>query len=104
MSQVKPKKYPKRRKSQSLKWLPILLALGGVLLMGLAFLVLRKDVSPKTAIEVSGAPSLRVDQERIDLGDMKFNQIADVSFQLTNVGDQTLRFTKDPYIELVEGC
>lgn len=104
MSQTKSKKYSKNRKNQSPKWVPILLALGGVLLIFLAFFALRGKSSPKAIIEVTGAPSLKVDQEVIDLGDMKFNQVADVSFQLTNVGDQTLRFTKDPYIEVVEGC
>lgn len=104
MSQSKPNRYSKKRHRQKQKWLPILLALGGVLLLSLAFLALRKDPAPKAAIEVTGAPSLKVDQEKVDLGDMKFNQPAQVSFQLTNVGDQTLRFTKDPYIEVVEGC
>jgi hypothetical protein len=27
-----------------------------------------------------------------------------VEYQLTNVGDKPLRFTQDPYIEVVEGC
>ena len=103
MSQNKTNRYSKKRHRRS-KWLPVLLALGGVLLVSLAFLALRKDPAPKAAIEVTGAPSLRVDQENVDLGDMKFNQPAQVSFQLTNVGDQTLRFTKDPYIEIIEGC
>jgi len=104
MSQSKPNRYSKKRHRQKQKWLPILLALGGLLLVGLAFLSLRDKSTPRAAIEVTGAPSLKVDQEKVDLGDMKFNQLAQVSFQLTNVGDQTLRFTKDPYIEVVEGC
>lgn len=104
MSQSKPNRYSKKRHRQKQKWLPILLALGGLLLVGLAFLSLRDKSTPGAAIEVTGAPSLKVDQEKVDLGDMKFNQPAQVSFQLTNVGDQTLRFTKDPYIEVVEGC
>lgn len=103
MSQNKTNRYSKKRHRRN-KWLPVLLALGGVLLVSLAFLAFRKDSSPKAAIEVTGAPSLQVDQEIVDLGDMKFNQPAQVSFQITNVGDQTLRFTKDPYIEVVEGC
>jgi len=104
MSQAKSNKYTKKRKSQPPKWVPILLALGGVLLIFLAFFALRGKSSPNAAVEVTGAPILKVDQEKIDLGDMKFNQVADVSFHLTNVGDQTLRLTKDPYIEVVEGC
>ena len=104
MSQNKPNRAAKKRQRQNTKWMPILLALGGILLVSLAFLALRKDPSPETAIEVTGAPSLKVDQEKVDLGDMKFNQRAQVSFRLTNVGDQTLQFTKDPYIEVVEGC
>ncbi len=102
MSQTKSKKYSNKHKNQSPKWLSIVLALGGVLLIFLAFFSLRGKSSSKAAIDVTGAPRLKVDQEEIDLGDMKFNQVADVSFQLTNVGDQTLRFTKAPYIEVVE--
>lgn len=104
MSQNRSKKYPKKRLRQSQSWLPILVAFGGLLLVILAFLALRYKPTPGADIEVTGAPSLKVDQEKIDLGDMKFNQPAQVSFQLTNVGDQTLRFTKDPFIEVVEGC
>lgn len=104
MSQSKSKRYSRKPNRQKRKWLPILLALGGLLLVGLAFLSLRQDPAPEAAIKVTGAPRLKVDQEQVDLGDLKFNQLAKVSFRLTNVGDQTLRFTKDPYIEVVEGC
>lgn len=104
MSQIKSKKYPRKRQRGNRRWLPILIALGGLLLVGLAFLALREKPTPGAAIEVTGAPSLRIDREKVDLGNMKFNQPAQVSFQLTNVGDQTLRLTKDPYIEVVEGC
>jgi hypothetical protein len=98
MSQKKSKKYPRKRQRGNRRWLPILIALGGLLLVALAFLALREKPAPGAAIEVTGAPSLKVDKEEVNLGDMKFNQPVQVSFQLTNVGDQTLRFTKDPYI------
>jgi hypothetical protein len=45
-----------------------------------------------------------VDQEKVDLGIVKLGQTVDVKFKLTNVGDQTLRFSKAPYIEVLEGC
>ena len=104
MSQNKPKKYPKKRQRKTAYWLPILVALGGVLLVGLAFLALRDKSAPGAAIEVTGAPSLKVDKEKVDLGDVKLGKAVEVSFQLTNVGDKTLRFDEQPYIEVVEGC
>ena len=104
MSQRKFRQNSKKPKVHKQNWGPYLLGLGLVLLAGLVFFVLRKDAPPKAEIEVTGAPSLRVDQEKIDLGVMKFNQPAEASFQLTNVGDQTLRFSEDPYIEIAEGC
>ena len=104
MSQRKYRQNSKKPKVQKRNWVPYLLGLSLVLLAGLVFFVLRKDAPPKAEVEVTGAPSLRVDQEKIDLGVMKFNQPAEASFQLTNVGDQTLRFSEDPYIEIAEGC
>lgn len=104
MNQKKPKKYQKKRQLKNAKWIPILVALGGFLLIGLAFLALREKPAPGDAIEVTGAPSLKVDKEKVDLGDVKLGKTVDVSFQLTNVGDETLRFDEQPYIEVVEGC
>ena len=93
----------KRRQTQRI-WL--LLALGGVFLIGAAFLILRGNQNPQTlaAIEVNGAASLKVDKEQVDLGDVQLGQTVKVSFQVTNVGDQPLRFSADPYVEVVEGC
>jgi hypothetical protein len=47
---------------------------------------------------------LKVDKEKVDLGDVKLGQTVMVSFQLTNLGDKTLKFTKAPYVEVLEGC
>ncbi len=54
--------------------------------------------------EVTGAPKLRVDHETIDLGDVKLGDTVRVAFKLTNTGDQPLRFTGQPSVEVVEGC
>lgn len=96
-------KYRKRRKQN--RWTPLLMALAGVLLLALAVAGLNgRKGRPQVEGQVSGAPGLQVDQERIDLGDMRFNQLAEVTFQVSNTGDQPLRFEKAPYVEVVEGC
>ena len=54
--------------------------------------------------EVTGGPSLKADKEKVDLGDVKLGQTVEVSFEIRNVGDQSLKFSKAPYIEVKEGC
>ena len=55
-------------------------------------------------IEVTGAPSLKVDQDTVSLGDINLGRTVNVSFLLTNVGDKPLKFSKAPYIEVKDGC
>ena len=105
MNQNKSKKFTKKHPRQNKKWLPISIALAGVVLVGLAFLAFReRPAAGGSAIEVSGSPSLKVDQEKVDLGDIKLGKYVQTSFVLTNVGSETLRFSKNPYIEVMEGC
>ena len=104
MSQNNSKKYAKRKRNQSPKWLPFLVAAGGLLLIILACLCVRSKTGPWSPVEVKGSPSLKVDKNKIDLGDVKLGQTVQVSFQLTNVGDKTLRLAGQPYVEVVEGC
>jgi hypothetical protein len=102
VSQQKHKKKLRQpRKSQP--WPAILLIAGGLLIVGAIF-TFRKPSQPAAAIEVTGAPSLKVNQDKVDLGNVRLGQTVDVKFQLTNVGDQTLRFSEVPYVEVVEGC
>ena len=96
-----------RRKQRKNRYLfPILLAFGGIFLITAAVLSLGRgggkpaNFSP----EVNGAPSLKTDQETVDLGDVKLGQTVQVEYRLTNAGDEPLRFTQEPYIEVVEGC
>ena len=84
----------------------LLLIIGGVLLLGAAAFLFKngEQVDPNYVPEVTGRPSLKVDKEQIDFGDVPLNKTVTATFVLTNVGDQTLKFTKDPYIEVKEGC
>ena len=52
---------------------PLLLSLvGGVVLIGvIVFAIFGNAPAPKAAIEVNGAPRLKVDKEKVELGDRK---------------------------------
>jgi len=103
MSQNKYKKQAKKRKQKS-AWPLVVLVVGGFLLVFGAVFAFSQSSRPKAPIEVTGSPSLKVDKEKVDLGDVKLGQTVQVSFQITNVGDKPLRFTKEPYVEVKEGC
>ncbi len=89
----KNKKY-KRQKKQNFPW--FLLMLGGILVAAAAFLFARQDGG--------GTPSIVVDQQKIDYGDVKFGVNKTFAIKVTNTGDGTLRFKEKPYIEVLEGC
>lgn len=102
MRQIKTKKNT-RHKRQPMPWLLLLIG-GGLLLAFGAVFALNRPSQSKAPIEVAGSPSLKVDQEEVNLGEVKLGQYVEVSFQLTNVGDKSLRFEKTPYVEIKEGC
>jgi hypothetical protein len=104
MSKVNSRQHAKQKKQQP-RWPLFVLAAGGFLLLiigaGLAF---SQSMKLKALSEVAGSPNLKVDKEKVDLGDVKLGQIVQASFQITNVGEGTLRFAEKPYIEVIEGC
>ena len=103
MSQTKYKKnLGHHRQKQS--WPMLVFIAGGLLLLIGAVFAFKKPAASKAAIQVTGSPSLKVDQEKVNLGDVKLGRTVEVKFTLMNVGDQTLQFSKAPYIEVVEGC
>jgi hypothetical protein len=103
MSQQKNKKNQKHGKKRK-AWLMVLLFGIGLLLVVGAVLALVKPSQSKTTLDGTGSPSLKVDKEKVDLGDVQLGRTVQVSFELTNAGDKTLKFTKAPYIEVLQGC
>jgi hypothetical protein len=95
-----------RRKPVKVNRLPLWLSLGGVLALVLAVVAFAfNQRSSETASEPGdGAPVLSVDKEQLDFGDVKLNQTVEASFKISNTGNKTLRFTKAPYVEVVDGC
>jgi len=93
-------KTPNKRTSLPI---PILLIAGGVLLLGLVAVAIWNSVAGAQGPE-GGQPSLSVDTEKIDLGDVPLGQSVSAVFKLTNTGDAPLRFSKAPYIQVAAGC
>ncbi|MEW6405167.1 MAG: hypothetical protein AB1649_25515 [Chloroflexota bacterium] len=92
------KKHKKRRlQKKQFPW--PLVALGGILLIIAAFFFANWGGG-----DGGGTPSIAVDQQRIDYGDVKFGVEKTFAIKVTNTGTGTLRFKEDPYIEVVEGC
>lgn len=92
---------PPRRISRLALWLTIIVM---ALSAAAGFLALRSSSAPPYQPLVTGAPSLAVDQELVDLGDVPLGEWVEVTFTLQNVGDRELRFIQPPYIEVVAGC
>ena len=89
------KKHKRQKQKQKFPWL--FLALGGVFVALAVFLFARDG-------DGGGTPSIAVDQQQIDYGDVKFGVEKTFAIKVTNTGDGTLRFKEDPYVEVVEGC
>lgn len=90
------------RRELRLRWW---LALGGVLMLGLVvLLVALNQPAPAAPVETTGAPRLKVDREKVDLGEVRLGEWVSASFEISNVGDQKLGFVEVPYVEVVEGC
>ena len=88
----------KKHKRQKQKFPWIFLALGGVFVALAVFLFARQGG------DGGGTPSIAVDQQKIDYGDVKFGVNKTFAIKITNTGDGTLRFKEEPYIEVLEGC
>ena len=107
MSNSRLRKQQQPRALRNILPTPVILVLGGVVLIAGALFALWKSgqpATPKVPVEVNGSPRLKVDRETVDLGDVPLDKTVTVSFQLTNVGDKTLRFSDEPTIEVLEGC
>jgi flagellar basal body-associated protein FliL len=91
-------KKQRKQKQKNKLFLPLII-LGGVLLIAAAFYFAHQSGG-----DGGGTPSIAVDQQKIDYGDVKFGVNKTFVIKVTNTGDGTLRFKEEPYIEVLEGC
>jgi hypothetical protein len=91
------KKIKRQKQRKSFPW--TLVVIGGVLLIIAAFFFANRGGG-----DGGETPSITVDQQKIDYGDVKFGVNKTFAIKVTNTGDGTLRFKEEPYIEVLEGC
>lgn len=106
MNKTRVRIQERRRKKRQRNTLIAVIA-GGLLLVTSGIFIAKnawENKADPSLIEVSGQPSLKVDKEMIDYGDVKLNTNLTFAFQLTNVGDETLKISETPYVEVAEGC
>jgi len=90
------KKFKKKGQQTSFPW--SLAVFGGILLVVAAFVFANQNGAG------SGTPTVSVDQQKIEYGDVKFNTPETFTIKVTNTGTGTLRFKEAPYIEILKGC
>ena len=91
------KKYRYQKQRKNFPW--ALTVIGGILLIVAVFFFAKQGGG-----DGGGTPSIAVDQQKIDYGDVKFGVNKTFAIKVTNTGDGTLRFKDEPYIEVLEGC
>ena len=97
MSKKTQKKKQQQRK-KTFPWVQGVVAV--VLILGTVLTLANRNKAPVTG----GTPAITVDQEKIDMGYIKLGNYRTINIKVTNTGDGVLRFTEDPYLEVVEGC
>ena len=91
------KKHRSQKRRRGFPW--PLVVFGGILLIVAVFFFANQGGG-----DAGGTPSIAVDQQKIDYGDVKFGVNKTFAIKVTNTGDGTLRFKEEPYIEVLEGC
>jgi hypothetical protein len=93
-SPLNKKKFKRQQQAGNRPWLFV--AVVGVLFVIAALFLSNQDEG--------GTPSIAVDQQKIDYGDVKLGVNKSFAIRVTNTGDGALRFKEEPYIEILEGC
>lgn len=102
MSKKLRKQRQQSKNRQKLIWT---IGMGALVVLSVVFTLVKNTnrINP-ALIEVEGRPAIKVEQELIDYGYKKWNTNLTFDIKVTNVGDQTLRLSETPYVEVLEGC
>lgn len=95
----------RQKKKQQVKLTILLIGGALIIITGTIFGIATWKNQPNLdLVSITGQPSLVVDQELIDFGDVKLDSSRTFSIILTNVGDEKLVISETPYVEVKEGC
>lgn len=86
----------------TITWLAISIGVATFFVMAIYLLILRQG--PPYEPEITGRPAVQVSETRFEYGDVHYNTPITTSFQVKNIGDQTLFILGDPQIQVLEGC
>jgi len=103
---MSPKKYTRKYRRQARKGFQLkygVMIIGGLLVIVAAFLMFRGTGASGAPVS-GGEPAVSVDQKLIDYGDLKDYTVKKISIRVTNTGTGALRFTEQPYVEVLQGC
>lgn len=85
-------------------WLSLGLVALGALVLTIVVFALRGGGAASPAAGAQDGPSVAVDQDVFDYGDVTVNTPIETIFRVRNAGSETLKIAGDPEVELVEGC
>jgi hypothetical protein len=94
----------RKEQDRSLLWRRGIVAGGGLLVLLIAFLVVRASLQKPYVPEVTGKPSAVIDQKYFDYGTVPDLSHVETTFHVKNVGDQQLQIIGEPIVEAVKGC
>lgn len=91
------RKHKRPNRKKSFPWLVI--GLGVILVIVAVFLFANQGGG-----DGGGTPVIAVDQTKIDYGYVPFGNNKSFKINVSNNGNGLLRFKKNPYVEVLEGC
>lgn len=82
-----------------------LLGTVGLVIIGIAVVLLTRSGTPSNYTpEYTGGPRLALEQDFYDYGYLRLNTTVTTDVEISNVGDEPLKISEIPVVEVREGC